>query len=152
MRIVDFEDSVAFDKLVQFFEKLVKMRGTTKRAALVRQLYDTWKGDYFSLLRLVLPHVRLHRSVSPFRSASLNQCQLDRQRQAYGMKENVLAKMYVSILTISVNSNHARQMLQWRRPTAGRGAGDFAAVIEDALQHRLRQVYRDNLIRLSHYS
>jgi DNA ligase-4 len=53
------------------------------------------------------------------------------------MKETVLGKYYVEILTIAVSSEHAISMLQWRKPQKNGAAGDFAGVVERALQHRL---------------
>jgi DNA ligase-4 len=114
-----FEDSVQFDTVVLFCEQLSKTTKHDKRRELITRMFATWRGDKFLLMRLLLPH-------------------LDKERQSYGMKESVLARMYVDLLTIAVTSEHARQLLQWKRPSSGHASGDFAGVVEQALHSRLR--------------
>src|SRR5690606_4233496 len=84
--------------------------------------------------------------------------QLDKERQTYGMKETVLAKMYVQIMDISPESEDARRLIHWRKPnlvpaptttitttsiksasTAGdedSTAGDFGMALFRALRNR----------------
>jgi DNA ligase-4 len=114
-----FEDTVRFDLVVRFCEQLGKTTKHDKRRELIARMFATWRGDKFVLMRLLLPH-------------------LDKERQSYGMKESVLARMYVDLLTIAVTSDHARQLLQWKRPSSGRASGDFAAIVEQALHSRLK--------------
>jgi hypothetical protein len=47
---------------------------------------------------------------------------LDKERQTYGMKESVLAKLYVQILGISPESDDGKRLIHWRRPNGGEAA------------------------------
>jgi DNA ligase-4 len=113
-----FEDHVPFEDVVKFCEAVGKRGKHEQRRELIQRMFNAWKGDKYVLLRLLLPH-------------------LDKERQSYGIKESVLAHMYVRMLSISVTSEHARQLLQWKRPSSGRASGDFASIVEQALQSRL---------------
>jgi DNA ligase-4 len=90
-----------FQTLCDFFERCERSKKHAKKKALIQKLFFLWKeseGDFFSLIRLLLP-------------------QLDKERQIYGLKESMLAKYYVEILNISPSSPDALRLLQWRKPT-----------------------------------
>jgi len=52
--------------------------------------------------------------------------QLDKERQTYGMKESVLAKLYVQILGISPESDDGKRLIHWRRPNGGTPSSGLA--------------------------
>jgi hypothetical protein len=76
--VPNFADTVPFDRLCQFFERLMAVRKNDKKRDLVQvnartsfesqcakstqALFDSWKGDFFTLMRLLLPHVRRVRT------------------------------------------------------------------------------------------
>ena len=62
---------------------------------------------------------------------------MDKDRQAYGLKESLLAREYVDILNIAPTSEHGRALIQWKKPSNGRSAGNFAEIVELALQNRV---------------
>lgn len=65
--------------------------------------------------------------------------QLERERDAYGMKEHTLAKQYIDILGLGGSS--AQKLLNYRAPANKKGAsdssGDFASVAFFVLKSRL---------------
>jgi hypothetical protein len=91
---------VPFQTLCDFFERCVKSTKHSKKKELLQKLFLLWKedGDFFSLIRLLLPH-------------------LDKERQSYGLKESMLAKYYVEILNLAPSSPDAIRLLQWRKPS-----------------------------------
>lgn len=46
--------------------------------------------------------------------------QVDKARPAYGMKETVLAKYYIEILSIAKDSVDAKKLLNYRVPTSAK--------------------------------
>jgi len=55
----------------------------------------------------------------------------------YGVKHTNLAKLYVSALSLEKTSSAARQLLEWKRPTASReGTGDLATVVYSVVRNR----------------
>ena len=74
--------------------------------------------SFFPVLRLLLP-------------------KCDKDRDAYGIKDLVLAKLYVDALSIQ-DSPDAHRLIHWRTPVAnGRAAGDFGEVLFDVLKDRI---------------
>lgn len=61
------------------------------------QVHQT--DTFFSVMRLLIPHV-------------------DKSRLAYGLKETALAKQYIDILNIARESRDAKKLLNYRAPTA----------------------------------
>lgn len=74
--------------------------------------------SFFPVLRLLLP-------------------QCEKERPAYGIKEVMLAKLYVEILCLSKDSADAQKLLNYRSPKNAKGeAGDFASVAYFILNKR----------------
>ncbi|RKO85850.1 hypothetical protein BDK51DRAFT_44844 [Blyttiomyces helicus] len=100
-----------FRDLSRLFDRLTAQKGNARKATM-EVFIDQWRatgGDFFPALRLILPS-------------------LDDMRTAYGMKDKVLAKMYVDLLGISTTSPDAQALLEWRNPgktgkVRGRGMG-----------------------------
>ncbi|KAL1137893.1 hypothetical protein AAG570_009588 [Ranatra chinensis] len=62
---------------------------------------------------------------------------LERERGAYGLKENTLAKLYVRILCLPQEGKDAQKLLNYRAPmSTGNVAGDFAEVLYWVLRNR----------------
>lgn len=55
--------------------------------------------------------------------------QLDKGRPAYGMKETVLAKYYIEILSIAKDSVDAKKLLNYRAPTSAKQVGLLKIVL-----------------------
>ncbi|KAM4794698.1 DNA ligase 4 [Rhinophrynus dorsalis] len=66
--------------------------------------------------------------------------QLERERMAYGIKETMLAKLYIKVLGLPKEGKDALKLLNYRTPTSSHGdAGDFAAVAYFVLKSRCRK-------------
>ncbi|KAJ3326597.1 DNA ligase (ATP) [Blyttiomyces sp. JEL0837] len=74
--------------------------------------------DFFPFLRLLVPN-------------------LDRDRAAYGIKDKVLANIYIELLSITRDSRDADVLINWRKPQSHGVAGDFAEVLYSVLKDRL---------------
>ena len=62
-------------------------------------VYFLQLDTFFSVMRLLVP-------------------QADKSRPAYGLKETALAKQYIDILNIAKDSRDAKELLNYRAPTA----------------------------------
>ncbi|KAJ4457452.1 putative DNA ligase 4 [Paratrimastix pyriformis] len=105
-------NDIRFSDLCFLFERL----GKTKKKQEKDHLYSLfWRKlppniSAFPVMRLFLPL-------------------LDRGRM-YRVKHTNLAKLYVSALSLERTSSVARQLLEWKKPTASReGTGDLASVV-----------------------
>ncbi|XP_019062433.1 DNA ligase 4 isoform X2 [Fukomys damarensis] len=66
--------------------------------------------------------------------------QLERERMAYGIKETMLAKLYIELLNLPREGKDALKLLNYRTPTGTRGdAGDFAMIAYFVLKPRCLQ-------------
>lgn len=108
----------------QLCERSTRASKATTRKKDLQSFFGAYSDDdFFPLMRLLLP-------------------QLDKERQTYGMKESVLAKLYVQILGISPESDDGKRLIHWRRPNGGtRGAqtaeaGDFGTAVYESLKKR----------------
>ena len=120
---------VTFEAFCAFLEKTAK--DTNKKGKLaklelfMRNVRDVHaehsKGDQdslFPLMRLLL---------SP----------IDRERGAYGIKETVLARIYIDLLKLGPTSADAKKLRDFRAPKAASAtAGDFAAILYDVIRDR----------------
>lgn len=146
----DFANTIPFDFLVRLYDLLASTtKHDARRKAIVK--YVVFKSVYiFSFCSTGVEKIfwNLERRMVYFIKINITTCKkiisifffnscffstnpfpkLDKDRQTYGMKESVLARLYVDIWAIPANSAHARNLLQWRRPKTGKGAGDFAVI------------------------
>uniref|UniRef100_A0A1A8HAZ0 DNA ligase IV n=1 Tax=Nothobranchius korthausae TaxID=1143690 RepID=A0A1A8HAZ0_9TELE len=61
----------------------------------------------------------------------------ERERMAYGIKESMLAKLYIDVLGLPKNGPEANKLLNYRAPTTSQGeAGDFASMAYFVLKKR----------------
>lgn len=79
------------------FEKILSSSGKAKKQ-LLSKLFNAYDmRDSFPLIRLLVP-------------------QLDKERQAYGMKEKNIAKVLVETLGIAKTADDAQRLIHWKRP------------------------------------
>ncbi|XP_072034969.1 DNA ligase 4-like [Amphiura filiformis] len=123
--------NVPFGELAGFLEKVSKKHGNDNKKQIFKDFLDKWRSafkslhgndkqtddSFYPIMRLLLP-------------------QLERERVAYGIKENTLAKLYIDILGLAKNSADAQKLLNYRAPTAKQEAGDFASVAFFVLRNR----------------
>ncbi|KAM6945810.1 DNA ligase 4 [Aplochiton taeniatus] len=63
----------------------------------------------------------------------------ERERMAYGIKESMLAKLYIEVLGLPKNGAEANKLSNYRAPTTSQGeAGDFAGMAYFVLKKRCR--------------
>ncbi|CAG8469411.1 2306_t:CDS:10 [Acaulospora morrowiae] len=111
-----------FSELCRFLEIVAKEKGDAKKRKLDSYLKN-WRrrygNDLYPILRLLVPH-------------------LDKERTSYGMKENVIAKIYVGVLGLSKNSTNAERLIHWKMPGSNknRTAGDFASIAFEVIAPR----------------
>ncbi|TKS66265.1 DNA ligase 4 [Collichthys lucidus] len=61
----------------------------------------------------------------------------ERERMAYGIKESMLAKLYINVLGLPNNGPEANKLLNYRAPTTSQGeAGDFASMAYFVIKKR----------------
>lgn len=134
------------------FERSARSTKASARKKDLQSFFGAYRDDdFFPLMRLLLPQVRDHlfgsaesgpserRLRAPISHPPLPLVQLDKERQTYGMKESVLAKLYVHILGISPDSDDGRRLIHWRRPARGAQsgeAGDFGTAVYESLKKR----------------
>lgn len=109
---------MAFEACCSFLEKAAtepnKKRKLVKLEHFLRDCRQAAGGNesLFPVMRLLLP-------------------QLDRDRGAYGIKETVLARLYIDLLKLGPGSSDAAKLRNYRAPKNNNqsDAGDFAAVL-----------------------
>ncbi|XP_076463012.1 LOW QUALITY PROTEIN: DNA ligase 4-like [Babylonia areolata] len=124
---------VAFAELCGLLEKLSKTKGNDKKKRVLRDFVETWRrlhtethtadadtttDSFYPAMRLLLPH-------------------LERERVAYGIKENGLARLMIKVLCLGKESADAQRLLNYRAVKTARGdAGDFASMAYFVLKTR----------------
>ncbi|PFX16725.1 DNA ligase 4 [Stylophora pistillata] len=123
---------VPFYDVCALLEKIAGTTGTEKKKRILASFVKSWReahaklhgtskttDSFHSGMRLLLPH-------------------LDKERGAYGMKEVVLAKYYIEILSIGKDSADGRKLLNYRAPKNVKqdSVADFASVAYFVLRNR----------------
>ncbi|CAN9497485.1 unnamed protein product [Ophioblennius macclurei] len=123
---------VPFLDLCNVLEKIQKAKLRPEKSKILRDFMESWRsfhaalhGDgpattdsFYDAMRLIVP---------PF----------ERERLAYGIKENMLAKLYIEVLGLPKNGAEANKLLNYRAPSASHAdAGDFASVAYFVLKKR----------------
>ncbi|KAL8610583.1 hypothetical protein ACOMHN_006302 [Nucella lapillus] len=127
---------VAFAELCGLLEKLSKTKGNDKKKRFLKEFVDTWRhlhtethaddaetttDSFFPAMRLLLPD-------------------LERERGAYGIKENGLARLMIKVLCLGKDSADAQSLLNYRTVRTARGdIGDFATKAYFVLKPRCPQ-------------
>ncbi|XP_053311243.1 DNA ligase 4 [Spea bombifrons] len=133
--------NVPFAHLCSTLEKIQRCRNRVDKCNIFRQFVDSWRNfhkelhkndpgttdSFYPAMRLILP-------------------QLERERMAYGIKETMLAKLYIKVLGLPKDGKDALKLLNYRTPTGSHGdAGDFAAVAYFVLKSRCRKDHTTDL-------
>ncbi|KAM3935052.1 DNA ligase 4 [Leptodactylus fuscus] len=126
---------VPFADLCSTLERIQKCKNKAEKAKILKQFVDSWRrfhdaihkseptttDSFYPAMRLILP-------------------QLERERMAYGIKETLLAKLYIKVLGLPKDGKDALNLLNYRTPTgANSDAGDFAAIAYFVLKSRCRK-------------
>ncbi|CAH2223540.1 DNA ligase 4 [Pelobates cultripes] len=123
---------VPFADLCSTLEKIQKSKSRADKSKVFKQFVDSWRkfhgalhknnpqttDSFYPAMRLILP-------------------QLERERMAYGIKETMLAKLYIKVLGLPKDGKDALKLLNYRTPAGSHGdAGDFAAIAYFVLKSR----------------
>ena len=126
---------VPFADLCSTLERIQKSKGRAEKVRHFKEFLDSWRkfhdalhknqkdvtDSFYPAMRLILP-------------------QLERERMAYGIKETMLAKLYIELLNLPRDGKDALKLLNYRTPTGTRGdAGDFAMIAYFVLKPRCLQ-------------
>ncbi|XP_012878466.1 PREDICTED: DNA ligase 4 [Dipodomys ordii] len=126
---------VPFADLCSTLERIQKSKGREEKIRHFREFLDSWRkfhdalhknkkdvtDSFYPAMRLILP-------------------QLERERMAYGIKETMLAKLYIELLNLPKDGKDALKLLNYRTPTGARSdAGDFAMIAYFVLKPRCLQ-------------
>uniref|UniRef100_A0A1A8MNP4 DNA ligase n=4 Tax=Nothobranchius pienaari TaxID=704102 RepID=A0A1A8MNP4_9TELE len=123
---------VPFLHLCTTLEKIQKSKLRPDKSKILGDFIESWRkfhsalhkenpkttDSFYSAMRLIVP---------PF----------ERERMAYGIKESMLAKLYIDVLGLPKNGPEANKLLNYRAPTTSQGeAGDFASMAYFVLKKR----------------
>ncbi|TRY75941.1 hypothetical protein DNTS_033501 [Danionella cerebrum] len=123
---------VPFIHLCTVLEKIQKTKLRPDKCKILKEFIESWRNfhaalykdgrntsdSFYAAMRLIVP---------PF----------ERERMAYGIKENMLAKLYIEVLGLPKNGPEANKLLNYRAPTTTQGeAGDFALTAYFVLKKR----------------
>uniref|UniRef100_A0ABM5EIP7 DNA ligase n=1 Tax=Pogona vitticeps TaxID=103695 RepID=A0ABM5EIP7_9SAUR len=123
---------VPFVDLCSTLERIQKCKSRPEKTRYFKDFLDSWRqfhdalhknqkdvtDSFYPAMRLILP-------------------QLERERMAYGIKETMLAKLYIELLNLPRDGKDALKLLNYRTPTGSqREAGDFAMIAYFVLKPR----------------
>ncbi|TSK17853.1 DNA ligase 4 [Bagarius yarrelli] len=123
---------VPFLDLCKVLENIQKAKQRPDKSKYLKDFIDSWRKYHAALHRdtpattdSFYPAMRL--IVPPF----------ERERMAYGIKENMLAKLYIEVLGLPKSGPEANKLLNYRAPTTSKGeSGDFALTAYFVLKKR----------------
>ncbi|XP_029375946.1 DNA ligase 4 [Echeneis naucrates] len=123
---------VPFLHLCNTLEKIQKSKPRPDKSKFLGDFIASWRkfhsalhkdrpnttDSFYPAMRLIVP---------PF----------ERERMAYGIKESMLAKLYIDVLGLPKDGQEANKLLNYRAPTTSQGeAGDFAGMAYFVLKKR----------------
>lgn len=126
---------VPFADLCSTLERIQKSKERAEKIRHFKEFLDSWRkfhdalhknkkdvtDSFYPAMRLILP-------------------QLERERMAYGIKETMLAKLYIELLNLPREGKDALKLLNYRTPSGARtDAGDFAVIAYFVLKPRCLQ-------------
>lgn len=126
---------VPFADLCSTLERIQKSKDHAEKIKHFKEFLDSWRNfhdalhknkknvtdSFYPAMRLILP-------------------QLERERLAYGIKETMLAKLYIELLNLPRDGKDALKLLNYRTPTGMcTDAGDFAVIAYFVLKPRCLQ-------------
>ncbi|EJU03583.1 ATP-dependent DNA ligase [Dacryopinax primogenitus] len=114
--------SPPFTLLTALFKDLGKAKPPKRRDALSKWFHK-WRtdvgNDLYPAMRLLVP-------------------QCDKDRAVYGLKEQAMAKIYITVLELDPKSNTATRLRNWKKPNfTESGTGDFPSVLYDCIKSRV---------------
>ncbi|XP_033954341.1 DNA ligase 4 [Pseudochaenichthys georgianus] len=123
---------VPFLHLCSTLEKIQKTKLRPEKSKTLGDFIESWRKFHAAL------HKDNPKSTDSFYSAMrLIVPSFERERMAYGIKESMLAKLYIDVLGLPKNGPEANKLLNYRAPTASQGeAGDFAGMAYFVLKKR----------------
>ena len=123
---------VPFLHLCTTLEKIQKSKLRPDKSKILRDFIESWRR-FHSALHKDKPKT----SDSFYPAMRLVVPSFERERMAYGIKENMLAKLYITVLGLPQNGPEANKLLNYRAPTTSQGeAGDFAGMAYFVLKKR----------------
>ncbi|XP_068165472.1 DNA ligase 4 [Antennarius striatus] len=123
---------VPFLHLCTALEKIQKSKGRPEKSKILKDFIGSWRRFHSSL------HRDSPKTTDSFYPAMrLIVPSFDRERMAYGIKENMLAKLFIDVLGLPKNGPDANKLLNYRAPITSQGeAGDFAGMAYFVLKKR----------------
>ncbi len=123
---------VPFIDLCTVLENIQKTKLRPDKGKILKDFIDSWRNFHAAL------HKDNSNTTDSFYAAMrLIVPQSERERMAYGIKENMLAKLYIEVLGLPKNGPDANKLLNYRAPTTSQGeAGDFALTAYFVLKKR----------------
>ncbi|XP_069060350.1 DNA ligase 4 [Pleurodeles waltl] len=123
---------VPFVDLCLTLEKIQKTKARPDKAKYLREFIDSWRNFHNALHKN-----EINTSDSFYPAMRLILPQLERERMAYGIKETMLAKLYIEVLGLPKGGKDALKLLNYRAPSGSHGdAGDFAMIAYFVLKPR----------------
>ncbi|XP_069022381.1 DNA ligase 4 [Embiotoca jacksoni] len=123
---------VPFLDLCNTLEKIQKSKLRPDKSKILGDFIESWRKFHSAL------HKDEPKTTDSFYPAMrLTVPSFERERMAYGIKENMLAKLYIDVLGLPKNGPEAHKLLNYRAPTTSQGeAGDFAGMAYFVLKKR----------------
>ena len=122
---------VPFLHLCTTLEKIQKAKVRPDKSKILGDFIGSWRNFHSAL------HKDCTTTDSFYPAMRLFVPQFERERMAYGIKESMLAKLYIDVLGLPKNGPEANKLLNYRAPTTSQGeAGDFASVAYFVLKKR----------------
>ncbi|KAM5179926.1 DNA ligase 4 [Mantella aurantiaca] len=123
---------VPFADLCRTLERIQKSKNRADKVNIFKQFVESWRKFHDAL------HKNVPKTSDSFYPAMrLILPQLERERMAYGIKETMLAKLYIKVLGLPKEGKDALKLLNYRTPTGSSSdAGDFAAIAYFVLKSR----------------
>lgn len=123
---------VPFIDLCNTLEKIQKTKLRPDKSKILRDFIGSWRG-FHSVVHKAKPKT----TDSFYPAMRLIVPLFERERMAYGIKESMLAKLYIDVLGLPKNGPEANKLLNYRAPTTSQGdAGDFAGIAFFVLKKR----------------
>lgn len=123
---------VPFRDLCGILEKIQKTKPRPDKSKILGEFIGSWRKFHSAL------HQDKRKTTDSFYPAMrLIVPPFERERMAYGIKESMLAKLYIDVLGLPKNGPEANKLLNYRAPTTSQGeAGDFAGMAYFVLKKR----------------
>ncbi|XP_062384175.1 DNA ligase 4 [Sardina pilchardus] len=124
-------DHVPFIHLCSTLEKIQRARTRPDKVKFLKDFMDSWRNFHTAL------HKAKDTGDSFYPAMRLIVPSFERERMAYGIKENMLAKLYIDVLGLPQNGPEAKKLLNYRAPTTSQAeSGDFAGMAYFVLKKR----------------